>query len=196
MPWAAGPGGVAAEQMKCPGTPVSYGCGVGPGPSSICRMSFAPAISRPRNRGCRRLGRRADGARSRQLVPRHLDLDTLREGVAGLGTGVRVALGSQAPGIDGFRGSLREALRAKAVAQTGRNDSLRVVAFETSRSPRCSRRSQRATTKQAATRLHLHKHTVHYRIRKAEELLGRPLAEDRLDVEMALLPRTPLWRHR
>ncbi|WP_244173804.1 helix-turn-helix domain-containing protein [Streptomyces recifensis] len=36
---------------------------------------------------------------------------------------------------------------------------------------------------------------MHYRIRKAEELLGRPLAEDRLDVEMALLARTPLWRH-
>ncbi|WP_242625571.1 helix-turn-helix domain-containing protein [Streptomyces sp. BK022] len=49
---------------------------------------------------------------------------------------------------------------------------------------------------QAATRLHLHKNTVHYRIRKAEELLGRPLAEDRLDVEVALLARTLLWRHR
>ena len=39
---------------------------------------------------------------------------------------------------------------------------------------------------QAAARLHLHKNTVHYRVRKAEELRGRPLADDRLDVEVAL----------
>ncbi len=39
----------------------------------------------------------------------------------------------------------------------------------------------------AAARLHLHKNTVHYRIRKAEEALKRPLAEVRLDVEVALL---------
>ena len=32
----------------------------------------------------------------------------------------------------------------------------------------------------------LHKNTVHYRIRKAEEILGRPLQESRLDVELAL----------
>ena len=40
---------------------------------------------------------------------------------------------------------------------------------------------------QAAARLHLHKNTVHYRVRKAEELLGRPVGEDRLQVEVALL---------
>jgi sugar diacid utilization regulator len=146
-------------------------------------MSFAPVISRPRNRSCRRRRRRTYGARSRQFVPRHLDLDT------------RVALGSQAPGIDGFRGSLREALRAKAVAQTGRNDSLRVVAFDDIAVAALLTEKSEGNDTQAATRLHLHKHTVHYRIRKAEELLGRPLAEDRLDVEMALLARTPLWRH-
>ena len=38
---------------------------------------------------------------------------------------------------------------------------------------------------QAAARLHLHKNTVHYRVRKAEELRGRPLAGDRLDVEVS-----------
>ena len=32
----------------------------------------------------------------------------------------------------------------------------------------------------------LHKNTVHYRIRKAEEILGRPVQESRLDVELAL----------
>lgn len=39
----------------------------------------------------------------------------------------------------------------------------------------------------AASRLHLHKNTVHYRVRKAEDLRRRPLRERRLDVEVALL---------
>lgn len=39
----------------------------------------------------------------------------------------------------------------------------------------------------AATRLHLHKNTVHYRVRKAEEIRGRPLSDSRLDVEVALV---------
>jgi hypothetical protein len=39
----------------------------------------------------------------------------------------------------------------------------------------------------AASRLHLHKNTIHYRVRKAEELRRRPLRERRLDVEVALL---------
>jgi len=41
--------------------------------------------------------------------------------------------------------------------------------------------------KAAAERLTLHKNTVQYRIRKAEEDLGRPLGDDRLNVELALL---------
>jgi DNA-binding PucR family transcriptional regulator len=39
----------------------------------------------------------------------------------------------------------------------------------------------------AAARLHLHKNTVHYRARKAEEILGHPLCEGRLEIEVALL---------
>jgi DNA-binding PucR family transcriptional regulator len=39
----------------------------------------------------------------------------------------------------------------------------------------------------AAARLHVHKNTVHYRVRKAEEILGHPLTENRLDTEVALL---------
>lgn len=39
----------------------------------------------------------------------------------------------------------------------------------------------------AAARMHVHKNTVHYRVRKAEEVLGHPLTENRLDVEVALL---------
>lgn len=39
----------------------------------------------------------------------------------------------------------------------------------------------------AAAELHLHKNTIQYRIRKAEQARGRPLADGRLDVEVALL---------
>jgi len=41
--------------------------------------------------------------------------------------------------------------------------------------------------KASAERLTLHKNTVQYRVRKAEEILGRPVAENRLNVELALL---------
>jgi DNA-binding PucR family transcriptional regulator len=40
--------------------------------------------------------------------------------------------------------------------------------------------------KTTAERLTVHKNTVQYRIRKAEESLGRPAAENRHDVELAL----------
>jgi DNA-binding PucR family transcriptional regulator len=39
----------------------------------------------------------------------------------------------------------------------------------------------------AAAQLHLHKNTIQYRIHKAEQARGRPLADGRLDVEVALL---------
>jgi len=41
--------------------------------------------------------------------------------------------------------------------------------------------------KATAERLTLHKNTVQYRVRKAEESLGRPVTENRRDVELALL---------
>jgi DNA-binding PucR family transcriptional regulator len=41
--------------------------------------------------------------------------------------------------------------------------------------------------KATAERLTLHKNTVQYRVRKAEESVGRPIGEDRLSVELALL---------
>ena len=40
--------------------------------------------------------------------------------------------------------------------------------------------------KTTAERLMLHKNTVQYRIRKAEEILGRPVGNDRHDIELAL----------
>ena len=41
--------------------------------------------------------------------------------------------------------------------------------------------------KTTAERLTLHKNTVQYRVRKAEEGLGRPIGPDRLNLELALL---------
>ncbi|MBB5916632.1 DNA-binding PucR family transcriptional regulator [Nocardia transvalensis] len=38
----------------------------------------------------------------------------------------------------------------------------------------------------AAARLHVHKNTVHYRIRKAEDVLGHSLAVNRVETEVAL----------
>jgi DNA-binding PucR family transcriptional regulator len=40
---------------------------------------------------------------------------------------------------------------------------------------------------ETAARLHMHRNTVHYRVRKAEALRGRPLQDDRVGVEVALL---------
>lgn len=48
--------------------------------------------------------------------------------------------------------------------------------------------------KAAAERLTLHKNTVQYRVRKAEEILGRPVGEDRLNIELALLASQWLGR--
>ncbi len=41
--------------------------------------------------------------------------------------------------------------------------------------------------KPAAERLILHKNTVQYRVRKAEESIRRPVIQDRLQIELALL---------
>lgn len=158
--------------------------------------------------------------------PCHLDLARLRDGVT---AGVRIALGAQAPGLIGFRGSLRDAIRARAVAETTEDRDLTVVAFDdvaiagllTEQSDDLQRwimrvlgdlasddpatHQLRETVRvflklggsytQAAAQLHLHKNTVHYRVRKAEELRGHPLTENRLDLEVALLATT-LLRHR
>ncbi len=48
--------------------------------------------------------------------------------------------------------------------------------------------------KATAERLTLHKNTVQYRVRKAEESLGRPVGADRLNIELALLASQRLGR--
>jgi DNA-binding PucR family transcriptional regulator len=48
--------------------------------------------------------------------------------------------------------------------------------------------------KTTAERLMLHKNTVQYRVRKAEETLQRPIGQDRLQIELALLASQRLGR--
>jgi DNA-binding PucR family transcriptional regulator len=48
--------------------------------------------------------------------------------------------------------------------------------------------------KTTAERLMLHKNTVQYRVRKAEETLRRPIGPDRLQIELALLASHSLGR--
>lgn len=40
---------------------------------------------------------------------------------------------------------------------------------------------------ETAERLHIHRNTVRYRVRRAEEVRGRPLNEERIDLEVALV---------
>jgi hypothetical protein len=144
---------------------------------------------------------------------------------------VSVALGEAAPGLTGFRGSHREALRARTVAEAAGADGAdghRVTAFGevgvaallaenldalgtwVTRTLGDLATDDEATARlretvrvfletggsftDAASRLHLHKNTVHYRVRKAEEVRGRPFSADRLDVEVALLACLRLGR--
>jgi DNA-binding PucR family transcriptional regulator len=153
-------------------------------------------------------------------TPAALDLARLRERVTG---GLRVALGPPGRGLAGFRGTLRDAIRARAVAEAAGGtvvtfDDVAIAGLLTEQSDDLRRwiarvlgdlaaddpatRQLRDTVRvfleaggsytHAAAQLHLHKNTVHYRVRKAEELRGRPLTENRLAVEVALLATSML----
>jgi DNA-binding PucR family transcriptional regulator len=80
--------------------------------------------------------------------------------------------------IDSVRAWVAETLGALAIASE-RNDGLR----ETARVFLDTGGSYTATGDQ----LYLHRNTVQYRVRQAEELRGRPFTDARLDVELALL---------
>jgi DNA-binding PucR family transcriptional regulator len=43
-----------------------------------------------------------------------------------------------------------------------------------------------ANAREAAERLTMHKNTVHYRLSRIEDLLGHPITERRLELEVAL----------
>jgi DNA-binding PucR family transcriptional regulator len=149
-----------------------------------------------------------------------LDVPELRAQLEGQ-PALRMALGAPGQGLAGFRGSMREASRARRLTDTGNGTGSQLVMFDevavaalltdhpddlrnwTQRvlgglaAPDANSAELRKTVQvflqqggsftEAAARLHLHKNTVHYRVKKAEQLRGRPLAEDRLDVEVALL---------
>lgn len=135
---------------------------------------------------------------------------------------LRVAVGAPARGLQGFRDSHREALRAQAVAAeadrsaqvthyrdveilsflTGEpdDDALRaLVARElgdlagSGESLRRLRATAQAylqaggSARAAAEQLGVHKNTVLYRLRQVDELLGHPIDERRLPLEVALL---------
>jgi DNA-binding PucR family transcriptional regulator len=158
-------------------------------------------------------------------VPPALDRWELRTRLAAR-PALRMALGAPASGLAGFRGSLREAARARRLARTARPapggggtddqlvafDEVAVVALladhpddlrawatrvlgdlcaddphaaELRRTVQLFLQHNGSFT-EAAAHLHLHKNTVHYRVKKAEQLRGRPLTEDRLDLEVAL----------
>lgn len=163
----------------------------------------------------------ASGPRTPRLDAGHL-LDRLPAE-----PGLRLALGSAACGLTGFRSTFREAVRARAVADVAPSAG-RVVAFDdvaiaallTDHVPDLrtwvgrilggladdteAAARLRDTVRvfletggsftEAAARLHMHKNTVHYRVRKAEEVRGRPLTDGRLDVEIALLATDLLGR--
>lgn len=133
---------------------------------------------------------------------------------------VVVCLGGVGAGLDGFRGTIREAQRARTIvggldrpAQVTEFDDVAVVALMTADLADVRRWTDRmlpgltgddapsvqlretikvfletnGSYTQAASRLHLHKNTVHYRIRKAEELIGCSLMGNRLSIEVAVL---------
>lgn len=149
-----------------------------------------------------------------------VDVDALGRRLAAVGP-VRMALGSPAAGLAGFRQTHREAMRARAVVQASPDAHGQVVRFDdvavaalltdhptvlrtwvrrvlgdlagddeaTARLRQTVRAllSCGGSYTAAAALLHVHKNTVHYRVQRAEELRGLPIAEARLDLEVALL---------
>lgn len=138
---------------------------------------------------------------------------------AGGGSGVSVAAGTPAHGIEGFVLSHREALAARRVAQlrgerTARVsfDDLALEALLTADLEGAGRFAARelgalaeeddATQRLASTlrifleegcsyvaagrRLGVHTNTVAYRVRRCEEVLGRPVSERQLELRVAL----------
>ena len=134
---------------------------------------------------------------------------------------VRLAVGEPAEGPEGFRLTIREALRAHAVALMAGPAAPRVIRFgevapvallaedigaartwvARALGPLAADDDQTARLRETlhvflstggsyqetAERLSLHKNTVFYRVRKAQEVRGHKVAEDRFVVELALL---------
>lgn len=143
-------------------------------------------------------------------------LDTSVLAAADVTPGVRVAVGVTAPGVIGFGQSHREAVAARELADTVAGplvayadvevvsllsrDRAAMAAFvrrelgPLARDDAASARLRatvlaylEAGTDGAAARLSIHRNTVRYRVRQAEELLGRPVTDRRRELELALL---------
>jgi hypothetical protein len=145
--------------------------------------------------------------------------DGLRRVIGEQDTGARVTVGQLAPGLDGFRQTHQQALRAQDVANLARPGGQVTTFAETG--PVALMLSDVQATRgwvwevlgnladddeqagrlretlqvflaaggsyvATAERLGLHKNTVQYRIRKAEDAVGHSIEGHRSDVEMAL----------
>lgn len=131
------------------------------------------------------------------------------------------SVGEPAFGLNGYRRTHQQALKAAVVAQASTEpreqltpyieiapiaalcydlDSARAWVSETLgalavddqrraglREAACAFFAAGASYTAMAERLHLHRNTAQYRVRRAEEMRGRPFGEERLDVELALL---------
>jgi len=156
------------------------------------------------------------GPRAGEVDAAVLDTELRRRG-----SSVRLALGTPATGLAGFRASHHEALGAQRVSTIRGDDNPGVTAFADvamsaflARDLPAARRwvagvlgalalddepmaelrrtvllflQAGSSLTEAAVALHLHKNTVRYRLRKADDVRGRPITERRQDVETALL---------
>jgi hypothetical protein len=122
------------------------------------------------------------------------DEDHVQRVLAKVDSSVRLVLGDPGEGIDGFRRSHRQAVRVQALSRAAGawvTDTLEQLATDDEQHERL-RETLRVflatggSYTAAAAKLTMHKNSVQYRVRKAEEMLGRPVAESRLDVELAL----------
>lgn len=152
-----------------------------------------------------------------------VDLTAIRKYAASHGDAPNIACGEPEAGINGFRETHKQALRAASVAVAAGAGAPSVVGFGESGVAAASllatdvpaTRSwvqrvletlaldddyharlretlrvflaERGSYTAAADHLMMHKNSVKYRVAKVEEERGRPISEDRLDVELALL---------
>ncbi|GAA4743349.1 helix-turn-helix domain-containing protein [Nocardioides endophyticus] len=136
---------------------------------------------------------------------------------------VRVALGTPAVGLEGFRATHLEARRAQQVALVAGGRAPRIVSYgdsgvrftsllvddleaarrfvggalgglaeDTVSAERLRQTAlvfleMKGSHTTTAQRLHLHKNSVKYRLKRAAEKRGRPVDEERLDLELALI---------
>jgi hypothetical protein len=147
--------------------------------------------------------------------------EVLAAAVARTGEPVRVACGAPAAGVEGFRTTHEQALRARTVTLAAGDAAPAVTLFDEVGAvsllcadldgatawvrrvlgplaePDPARARLRETLRvflgtggsntATAERLGVHPNTVKYRVRRAREARGRPIGDDRLDVELALL---------